>query len=480
MPHTRSSRAHRPLKRRVFPLAILTCVGALSLGTFAPGIAFAEPAPAEKETEGLDLTNLRLAESLDEKGKCLLRHDVYPEGGVGYEDPSLPYDDFDREVDKEFATYRAELLRYGSASLLEVYPSAENGKDLLDIIVLAKADSNVDDRTLQGLLKSSDALAKASQSLAERGVKVTVDSHAKANLDDVCALESQLMATTHDSRGAYLNLKFGIDTKLGSLRVDAAPAQTQEVINLLEKIKGGFDVQTAEDSFEPNGRMDSYGPTYGGSSWLADDFDRCSTGFRMNTSYMLTAAHCRAENGNNAYILGGNSYAHIGTYSSSLMSANVDVQVIHGGHYTNRVWLGVGTDVGYTTSSLAAYGTYPVQTLVSKKTETHTGSQLVFSGSRTGQSTAEVTQQQGEANWNGCANFNGDTVCSLMEVRLPMAFGKQGDSGGPYAVYDAYHSRLIPAGIHNGSTPTNYGGYHYSYITKITAIAYLYGGASFG
>lgn len=436
------------------PLAALVIMGLTVTITPTAVAEEANPAPPVQTDvqppEQESLKNLELVESLGKQDECLFRFSVFPAGGVGYKDSSLPYEELD-EISAAISTLRAQTLRANPDAVMEVYnENSVSGDRGSSIVILASDSSTFEATSLEKLGASDPAVAGALRTLKANDVPVRVDTRRVLTINQVCALQDQLADLT-DPAGNPVDSFSVPEVESGQLVVTTTEQFVPEVEKLARATKDQVRIETTPE-LGLAGRFNDYSPFNGGNA--AND---CSNSFRINTTGTLTAAHCGGGN----FSAGS---AFLGTATSSLESAKVDVQVIKGRSYSKNVWVG-GVQ---TSSSMPAYGLYPTSSLKWQD-------QVLVSGASTGQGTLKFDRVA----VNGCMNLSGKTWCQILWFTAPPQIAWYGDSGGPVAAYDPANGRLIPLGIVAGI-----GGYkwaaHQAYVTRLDAAVWLYGNASIG
>ena len=141
-----------------------------------------------EESMGWD-TNLELVESLTGLDECLYRHSVFPAGGVGYADSSLPYEGLD-EIDRAVLTVRAEVLRAYPDSVMDVVLASESE---VKIVALGEPESGVR-FSLDELLSVNANVASAVATLEKNGLAVVVDWADAPSFVEACEIEDQFRA----------------------------------------------------------------------------------------------------------------------------------------------------------------------------------------------------------------------------------------------------------------------------------------------
>lgn len=440
----------RVVKKSIIPrLASITGLAVLA-STSIVGAPLAVAQPSEVPTD-----NLKLVESLDERGTCLFHSGVFPEGGAGYRDSSLPYENYE-ENDRAFQTLRAEALRLMPNLLTDVYVGSSGSTTIEVLGTLAAKDQGV---SLESLSKADRDIADASRDLGSLGYSVKMRFADGTSLLDSCSIANAVHGQTSAS-GEIIPVTSVTDLESGKLLVESPEAFDRDVRSLTEKWSDQVLYRTADASVD-YARHNDTSPFNGGG--IANVGSKaCTTGPRINGgSGMLTAAHCST-----ASVFSG-SGAYMGYTTSSLRSANIDTQVIKGSNYSQRGWLGGHQG----SSSLPAIGIYPAGSL-------NSGNQLLVSGARSGQGTVTYNYAYGG---NTCVtSASGNTNCSILRFTANGYSGVPGDSGGPVAAYDPGNGRMIPVGIVQGGPQENWHISHYLLVTKMDVIAWLYGNASVG
>lgn len=141
-----------------------------------------------EESLGWD-TNLELVESLTGFDECLYRHSVFPAGGVGYADSSLPYEGLD-DIDRAVLTVRAEVLRAYPDSVMDVVLVSESE---VKIVALGDPESGVR-LSWDELLSVNANVASAVATLEKNGLAVVVDWADAPSFVEACEIEDQFRA----------------------------------------------------------------------------------------------------------------------------------------------------------------------------------------------------------------------------------------------------------------------------------------------
>jgi hypothetical protein len=410
-------------------------------------------------------TNLDLIESLKGTDACLYRHSVYPAGGVGYADSSLPYDDYPPQ-DAAFLTLRAETLRSAPAAVMDVTSGTVGGKTTATIVALASPEG-ADRFSLEALAAVNQHVASALSTIHDAGADVVVEWADAPSLLKMCEMEDRFPLLTDDS-GAHLTSYTDPLPLEHVLEVTMNVDDARFAAPLVEEFAPYLRLTTMEGRYEllASARANSTSPWRGGSRMYkpggAPTGD-CSTSFRVNGNSILTADHCGWSN---FYNVNG---IWMGTAGYSQQGGNYDAMVLAGSTYSNQVWLGPVDP----TSTLPAYGVYAPWTLSGGV------DYLLASGSFTGQGTLLYL---GPPSPDGCLFYTNDgkTRCGLYKTLAPSGICGYGDSGGPVAVYDPANGRLIPTGILTSSDVNNINYAHDCMFTGVAQIAYNYGGATIG
>ncbi|PPG30782.1 hypothetical protein C5E10_11640 [Pseudoclavibacter sp. RFBG4] len=439
-------------------LAISGVAGLLLIGLPAlPAVA----APEEDSktsydaVEPMDSTNLKLVEGLDAQGECLFRSAVYPAGGIGYEDSSLPYDEYS-EVDAAFLTVRAQALRAHPNEFMDLYADPSDPTQRTGVLVATQDWKIAPESTLEALSRNDSKLREALDILDKEGIEIRVENKTALSVNQVCQTQDSFFKLTN-SAGKPLNLALLPDPPTGQLQVLVGKSDVEIVTRHAEQFGKLVRVETEGEGVEAAGRYNDSAPWNGGNRTEA-----CSNAFRVNTTGTVTAAHCSQGVIDHADGAGG----YMGTTTSSLKSAKVDAMVIKGSSYSRNVWMG-GV---LTSSALPAYGLYPANSI-------QLGNQVLVSGSKSGQATLSYVGMAG-----GCLTYDGTQYCQIQRFWAQPGKFIKGDSGGPVAAYDPANGRIIPLGI-VAAIPLGVDVMttaHSAYVTRLEAAAYLWGGSTFG
>jgi hypothetical protein len=422
------------------------------------------------DDSGVSTVNLDLVNELDEAGQCLFRNDVFPAGGVGYKDSSLPYDLYSEEG-AAVATYRAEIIRHfgrqiGGVSIRQ----NQAGEQAVSVSFLSGTDDVQIARYFTELRTESEPFASSESYMRSRGIDAIVATTARSDIFTACVAQNQLMAPDFGDL-ADIPESVGIesfrDDATGLLQIVVPRAYVANVSRAMAAFSGAIAVSGTDAKVSFQGRGDSYTPRRGGSHLYSGqpscaNCDRCSDAFRVNTTSLLTAAHCDDPNW---YSYNQGTFA--GTIASSLASANVDAQVLtgSGAGYSRQIWVG----------GAAGSGTLPGQNYV-PASSVSVGGQYLFSGGESGQGTISIFAKPSPTN---CFSQGGYTACQLYKGLSSDPICVGGDSGSPAALYDPGTGKLAALGVHSAGGPDGNGN-RVCFETSAEVIVYLYGGATIG
>ena len=417
--------------------------------------------PSEKD-RAISMENADLVASLKPADQCLFARSVFPAGGVGYEDSSLPYDGFP-EIDRAYLTLRALVIRNNMDSVLSVQAQGilgQTGEEPSVVILASGGAVTASPPKVSDFARQDVRIENSIASLKSAGIPVRVEVRDVPSTAKLCQVRKELHELK-GSNGKLLPMFSQVDADAGRLILSVEQENLDAVSDVVRRYDPLVVVTTVTD-ISTAGRSDDYPPWFGGgriyfnSGPINHD---CSASFRVNNIGLISADHCVGSSFQN----GGN---WVGNRMYGLSSAYVDAMVVAGSSYSNNVWIG-----GVNTSSrLPAYGIYPYYTLGS-------GNQLLVSGATSGQIGVSYV---GLENGSGCMNLDtGAYVCQLLETHAAGSQCIGGDSGGPVAVYDPANGRLIPLGIVTATTGTRTLP-HSCVVTNMMAISYLYGNSSIG
>lgn len=450
------------MKTKMFSAIAVLSVGILSVSAYG-SVATADTQDSKVTKEVTPITNTALISQLTGIDRCLYEMEVYPSGGVGYEDSSLPYDDYSAEQ-QAFLSLRAQLLRENPGSLMEV---VQDGKEV-NIVASTASSQKVGSTLVSEITSGASDISKAVDQLQDAGLEVSVVTKQAPTVQQICDMKQKLASEkTATGESLYRIVTPYVTEGESYLRIETTKEFASQITASLKGYAGLYKIELQSEELQLAGRKNDVAPFYGGTKAISQTTGLpCSTSFRINTSAILTASHCMSG----SFRTDLNS-AWIGNAMNSLFDAgtSIDAMYLGGSSYSNRVWLGNTTGQ----SSLPAYGIFPVYPLPN-------GSQLLISGASSGQGTLTRVSQNLTGTSASCAYFtNGNTYCFLFEMQAPANICIGGDSGGPVAAYDPSNGRLIPAGIVTG-TNGNTSLTHTCYFTSLQAIAYAYGGATIG
>lgn len=435
-------------------LAIVILAGSSGLQGSIASASVTEGPVGEGEFAPVTLDNLNLVAGLPASDKCLFDRGVFPSGGVGYADSSLPYDHLD-PINAAAMTLRAQLIRANPDAVFDVAASTSGSR--ISLIVHVKAAPDVVP-TLEDLVDGDAAASAAHTALLRQGILTSVQYDAFNSTADICELRD----TFHNLRaddGSRVTIYSEPDPRTGQLVITTVPADAREVEE--HAAQYGARVSIKVDELETAaGRFSDSPAWYGGDRILSSGGFECSNSFRVGGNTSLTSHHCFGASFSNNGVWMGNRYG-------DLYGANVDAVLIAGSTYGGRIWMGGG--VG-NTSSIAANGIFSYGLL-------SPGAPLLASGSASGQ--IGITYQ-GVWQSGGCATFdNQETYCQLLKFTASgnQCIGK--DSGGPVGVYDQAGARVIAAGIVTGTTGDR-NAVHECVVTNMDAISFLYGNPTIG
>lgn len=419
---------------------------AVLAATSKPAVDLTQPVPP----------NGQLVSSLNAEGRCLFDNGVYPAGGVGYRDSSLPYDDLE-PVPRAEQTLRAQILRQHAGQVMEVSFAGKTGT-----VTVSKASVQGATSTVDELAGADPAAVDALATLRAAGTQIGVESKDAPSLLDVCTI-----------RSAISTVATKIPTLSASAVTNAADGKVDITVNAesllsLQAALSGFApwIRLQSGDVEPASRTADSAPWYGGARtnrWDGEPW--CSTSFRFNNGsrYLLTADHCGPSGYkwyNNGDMYNG---GYVGFSASNLGAYGVDAAVIAGSSYGSRVYTGSPSS----STSIEANGVYPNSAL-------NYLDQLVISGASSGQ--GNITSA---GNSQTCRWYEGKNYCHLLYFSAVGGLCIGGDSGGPIGVYDPANGRLIASAIVS-ATEGDRNGNHWCLGTDISAAIYLWGGGTIG
>ncbi len=277
------------------------------------------------------------------------------------------------------------------------------------------------------------------------------------------AMDTIVAGVSEDSNTTYV----AIEPDSAGLLVGSEGAIDVHVLEAARSV--GDRVRYFTDSrMEPAHRSNDINGVSGGIGIMVGGIP-CSAGFAASTSsgsrYLISAGHCPTNDGNGAAVSNGtdagwcpgaSAYTPLGTVSSNLLNTqNLDVMAVMNSSATGSMWMGsacIGSgerSVAFATSSSA-------------------GSNVGFSGVRSGQQTGVVTSSPA-----GCYFFPFKACAVYQATSNAVArLCQPGDSGGPAFGYYTSTS-VAAAGIisAHGGQEINRCSY-----TDIATILYIYDG----
>ena len=131
-------------------------------------------------------TNIGLISSLTGVEECLFRNEVFPAGGVGYENSALPYDGYNPTT-AAFLTLRAETLRNYPNATVNVVVNGNPGAWQITIIALENPQNSAK-FSLEELSASDAYVSAALATLEEAGATATIDWTNGPSLVENCAI----------------------------------------------------------------------------------------------------------------------------------------------------------------------------------------------------------------------------------------------------------------------------------------------------
>lgn len=379
-------------------------------------------------------TNLDLFASLDDRGQCLLRSEVYPSGGVGFADSALPYDLLS-EFERAYAIVRAELIRNTMDEMAGVSEVRTDSGALGAIVVHALAGAPAYKNGIQPLIDSGRAeLRQAYNTLTSIGVRIEVEDSAVVSLTESCEIQD---AVSRALIGPVTEAGFetGTDARTGRLHVTVQPGMEEEAAPLLARFGHAVVLDSFAEQVVRAGRADSYTPKRGGSR-VASGGSGCSDSFRFNTTALLTAGHCGSQTTASTWVSpNGSQYAGT-TDSWNFFAAGFDIRLLYGATYSNAIWTGdsvgsgVLTGTGYTGLGSVNVGDY-----------------YLHSGGYWGQATLQITELAGPTK---CFKDSMGTTCYLYSAN---GYGtdsacRAGDSGSPWGLYNGSNGTLTALAVH--------------------------------
>ena len=186
----------------VILLAAFSWTGAANAAAPQPAAATDSPAYSDNDSSANPLgwqTNIELIKNLNAQDRCLFQNSVFPAGGVGYKDSSLPYDEYE-PIDAAFLTVRAELIRNNPDTVSGVTLDRDSNRGLIQIIP-ETANRLVG---LDKLVASDERVAEAVRTLAESGVTFSTATTGRVSIITGCEI-SDAVSNLKASDGTPIN-----------------------------------------------------------------------------------------------------------------------------------------------------------------------------------------------------------------------------------------------------------------------------------
>lgn len=241
---------------------------AASLLFAAPSLASGtDEGPDDQDAPSIDMSNARILEGLDDPGRCLFRNGVFPEGGVGYEDPSLPYDDYP-EDERAAEVYRAELLRAHADSLAGVSilrgpegdlrglnASVTIGSSLADALTASTGDLS----SFLTAITDSRPLREAVGTLDALGIPRNVEISGVASMLESCVVQEAVFDGGYSAEAGLpddLGVETVTDQVTGQLVVTVPAAHAEDYDAVLAEYGDAYRVDPTDSQISFHGRSD--------------------------------------------------------------------------------------------------------------------------------------------------------------------------------------------------------------------------------
>jgi hypothetical protein len=130
-------------------------------------------ADAEPSLPQINTTNIVVAR-LQGIDKYLFNRGIFPAGGVGYKDSSLPYDGAE-PILAAFMTVRAQAIRKNLDSVMDVI-RVQDGDRLNEVVIIVDEKSAGPSPRLDELVRQDPAMIGALDLLRDAGITVSIDS----------------------------------------------------------------------------------------------------------------------------------------------------------------------------------------------------------------------------------------------------------------------------------------------------------------
>jgi hypothetical protein len=407
----------------------------------------------------VDMSNFNLVKTLDSAGQCFYNNSVFPNGGTGFANSSLPYEGL-TELDRAFAVFRAELLRAYGAEVAGVDPLVDETHAITGAVVNVTPESVVAATTLDKLAPTvSIEFTKALASLVDLGIQVTVVPKAVQGFISACPIQG-LIANGELWKSAGLPSDITATTvtnsETGQLEISVGKEFVAQLENSVAPYGDQVVVKELFGSIEFQGRGHSYTPRYGGSSIYSVAYNEsCSNGFRIGGNTLSTAGHCP----NTSWVSPYSSTPAGSTSATYSQWPIADINILFGQTYSNRIW--VGSNIG--TSLMSGVGSVSSASVPTNGT----GSYIFVGGTSSAQGTVKITDK------DLCLTIEGTYLCNLYRATSTDAICYAGDSGTAWALYDPA-GNLPALGSHSAGGAL-YGSTRQCYATMMDKALYNYG-----
>lgn len=195
---------------------------------------------------GLDKTNLDLWAGLDEKNSCLLNHSVFPAGGIGFEDSSLPYDNL-QGFDKNLSVFRAELIRSLGDEISGTNEILDEDQRVVGLTLYTVKGTGLTQADIDRVISSGrQEFRQANEELKTQNFTVEIQETANYNLYQICEAQEQVSELADEKLIEAGILTVG-DPQSGQLQVTVPPGYG-ELAHQTYKVLGDKVIITEDTS----------------------------------------------------------------------------------------------------------------------------------------------------------------------------------------------------------------------------------------
>lgn len=209
---------------------VIAAIAVPAISSFAedvpvPGLSSSAPSEAPTPPD-LGETNLDLFANLDDRGQCLLKSSVFPSGGVGFADSSLPYDNLE-PLERAYSITRAEIIRSTMDEMSGVTEVRGDSGALTSLVVHVIQGTPAYADGIAGVVeRGRKELKSAYDLLTSVGVEVELRETAVVSLTESCAIQDDvrkaLQGPVQEAGFEYVT-----DATTGQLRVTVQPGMRE-------------------------------------------------------------------------------------------------------------------------------------------------------------------------------------------------------------------------------------------------------------